>query len=148
VPGPFPGDAATQALRQQLRTERSQPILDRIWKWATEQVGLPRSDFGKAVRYMLERWTGLTRFVENARTPLENNAAERALRGPVVGRKNHYGSRSMRGTHVAALFYTFCETARLVGTDPYAYLLHALYAAIAKPGTITYPEDLLAPQPA
>jgi transposase len=148
VPGPFPGDAAAQALRQQLRTERSQPILDRIWTWATEQVGLPRSDFGKAVRYMLERWIGLTRFVENARIPLDNNAAERALRGPVVGRKNHYGSRSMRGTHVAALFYTFCETAKLVGIDPHAYLLHALHTAIAKPGAITYPEDLLTPQPA
>jgi transposase len=145
VPGPFPGDAAAQALRQQLRTERSQPILDRIWKWATEQVGLPRSDFGKAVRYMLERWTGLTRFVENARIPLDNNAAERALRGPVVGRKNHYGSRSVRGTQVAALFYTLCETAKLVGVDPHAYLLHALSAAIAKPGAVTYPDDLLTP---
>jgi transposase len=148
VPGPFPGDAAAQALRQQLRTERSQSILNRIWKWATEQVGLPRSDFGKAVRYMLERWTGLTRFVENPRIPLDNNAAERALRGPVVGRKNHYGSRSLRGTQVAALFYTLCETAKLVGIDPHAYLLHTLYAAIAKPGAITYPEDLLTPQSA
>lgn len=148
VPGPFPGDAAAQTLRQQLRTERSQPVLDQIWQWATDQVGLPRSDFGKAVRYMLERWTGLTRFVENARIPLDNNAAERARRGPVVGRKNHYGSRSMRGTQVAALFYTLCETAKLVGIDPHAYLLQALYAAIAKPGAITYPEDLLTPQPA
>ncbi len=131
VPGSFPGDATAKALRQQLRTERSQPVLDRMWKWATEQVGLPRSDFGKAVRYMLERWTGLTRFVTNPRIPLDNNAAERALRGPVVGRKNHYGSRSMRGTQVAALFYTLCETAKLVGVDPRrAYLLHALYAAI------------------
>jgi transposase len=50
VPGSFPGDVAAQTLRQQLRTERSQPILDRIWKWATEQVGLPRSDFGKGLR--------------------------------------------------------------------------------------------------
>lgn len=148
VPGPFPGDSAAQALRQQLRTERSQPVLDRVWTWATEQVGLPRSDFGKAVRYMLERWTGLTRFVTNPRIPLDNNAAERARRGPVVGRKNHYGSRSRRGTHVAALFYTLCETAKLIGIDPRAYLLHALYAAIATPGAITYPEDLLTPQPA
>jgi transposase len=147
VPGPFPGDAAAQSLRQQLRTERSQPVLDRIWRWATEQVGLPRSDFGKAVRYMLERWTGLSRFVENARIPLDNNAAERALRGPVVGRKNHYGSRSMRGTQVAALFYTLCETAKLAGVDPHAYLLHALLAAIARPGAITYPDDLLTTQP-
>jgi transposase len=148
VPGPFPGDAAAHTLRQQLRTERSQPVLDRIWRWATEQVGLPRSDFGKAVRYMLERWAGLTRFVEDPRIPLDNNAAERALRGPVVGRKNHYGSRSHRGTQVAALFYTLCETAKLTGVDPHAYLLHALHAAIARPGAITYPEDLLPTHPA
>ena len=148
VPGPFPGDAAAHTLRQHLRTERSQPVLDRIWRWATEQVGLPRSDFGKAVRYMLERWTGLTRFIENPRIPLDNNAAERALRGPVVGRKNHYGSRSQRGTQVAALFYTLCETAKLTGVDPHAYLLHAVHAAIARPGAITYPEDLLTIQPA
>ena len=143
VPRPFPGEAEAQALRRQLRTERSQAVLDRIWQWATEQVGLPRSDFGKAVRYMLERWAGLTRFVSDPRIPLDNNAAERALRGPVVGRKNHYGSRSQRGTQVAALFYTLCETAKLVGVDPHAYLLRALHAAIATPGAITYPEDLL-----
>ena len=110
VPGPFPGAASAQRLRQQLRKERSRPILVRIWQWATVQVGLPRSDFGKAVRYMLKRWAGLTRFVEDPRIPLDNNAAERALRGPVVGRKNHYGSRSLRGTEVAAAFYTLCET--------------------------------------
>lgn len=144
MPGPFPGDAAAQALRQQLRHERSKPLLDRIWHWATVQVGLPRSDFGKAVRYMLERWDGLTRFVDDPRVPLDNNAAERVLRGPVVGRKNHYGSRSLRGTQVAALFYTLCETAKLVGVDPRAYLLRALSTAIAQPGAVTLPDDLLA----
>jgi transposase len=147
VPGPFPGDAAAQELRRHLRQERSRPVLDHIWQWATGQVGLPRSDFGKAVRYMLERWAGLTRFVDDPCVPLDNNAAERALRGPVVGRKNHYGSRSLRGTQVAALFYTLCETAKLAGIDPHAYLLRALYAAIAQPGTITYPEDLLTAMP-
>jgi transposase len=109
------------------------------------QVGLPRSDFGKAVRYMLERWEGLTRFVDDPRIPLDNNAAERALRGPVIGRKNHYGSRSLRGTQVAALFYTLCETARLVGVDSHAYLLSAVYSAIAKPGTVTLPDALVSP---
>jgi transposase len=143
VPRPFPGDTAAQALRQQLRTDRSKPVLDRIWHWATVQVGLPRSDFGKAVRYMLERWAGLTRFVDDPRIPLDNNAAERALRGPVVGRKNHYGSRSLRGTEVAAIFYTLCETTRLVGIDPQAYLLRAVYTAIDRPGTVTFPEDLI-----
>jgi Transposase IS66 family len=65
---------------------------------------LPRSNFVKAVRYMLERWAGLTRFLDDPRIPLDNNAAERAL---------HYGSRSLRGTEVAAIFYTLCETTRL-----------------------------------
>jgi hypothetical protein len=51
VPDRFPGDAAAQALRQ----ERSRAITDRIKTWATEQVGLPRSELGKAVRYMLKR---------------------------------------------------------------------------------------------
>ena len=96
----------------------------------------------------LERWIGLTRFIENPRIPRDNNAAERALRGPVVGRKNHYGSRSQRGTQVAALFYTLCETAKLAGVDPHVYLLRALHAAIARPGAITYAEDLLTTQPA
>jgi transposase len=91
---------------------------------------------------MLERWAGLTRFVDDPCVPLDNNAAERALRGPVVGRKNHYGSRSLRGTHVAALFYTLCETAKLTSVDPHAYLVRALYAAVARPGAVTYPEDL------
>jgi transposase len=89
---------------------------------------------------MLERWTGLTRFVTNPRIPLDNNAAERALRALVVGRKNHYGPQSTRGTHVAALFYTLCQTAKLVGIDPHAYLLHALYVPIAGPARLPIPK--------
>jgi len=96
---------------------------------------------------MLERWAGLTRFVDDSRIPLDNNAAERELRGPVVGRKNHYGSCSRRGTEVAELFYTLCETAKLVGVDPHAYLLRALYSAIAQPAAVTYPDDLLTSTP-
>lgn len=79
---------------------------------------------------MLERWETFKVFVENPLVPLDNNHAERALRGPVIGRKNHYGSRSERGTEVAALFYTLCETAKLQGAEPRAYLLKAAYASI------------------
>jgi hypothetical protein len=91
---------------------------------------------------MLERWTDLTRFLDNPCIPLDNNAAERALRGPVVGRKNHYGSKSLRGTQVAALFYTLCESAKLVGADPHMYLLTATEAALATPGAVTLPDAL------
>ena len=97
---------------------------------------------GKALTYMLRLWPGLTVFLNNPEVPLDNNAAERALRGVVVGRKNHYGSRSKRGTEVAALFYTMLETAKLSGTDPRAYLREAATRAIRKPGTVTLPIDL------
>ncbi len=64
------------------------------------------------------------------------------LRGPVVGRKNHYGSKSLRGTQVAALFYTLCESAKLAGVEPHAYLLTATEAALATPGTATFPSPV------
>ena len=60
-----------------------------------------------------------------------------------MGRKNHYGSRSLRGTQVAALFYTLCETARLLDVDAHAYLQHAVDAALAAPGTVTLPDALI-----
>ena len=142
VPGPFPGDEEAQKLRLRLRKERSWPILSSIREWALAQRGLPRSDFGKAVRYMLERWAKLTLFVENPLVYPDNNAAGRALRGPVVGRKNHYGSRSKRGTEVAALFYTLCETVKLRNVEPRAYLTQAAYAAIQHPGTVILPDVL------
>ena len=61
-----------------VRSDRARSSIS-IWAWATVQVGLPRSDFGKAVRYMLERWTGLTRFVDDPRIPLDNNADRTSL---------------------------------------------------------------------
>ena len=142
VPGPFPGDEKAQKLRLRLRKQRSQRILKAIRQWGESRRGLPRSDFDKAVRYMLERWETLTLFAENPLVWLDNNHAERALRGPVVGRKNHYGSRSKRGTDVAALFYTLRETAKLQNVDPRAYMLEAAYAAINQPGTVLLPDAL------
>lgn len=132
------------ALRAKLRHERSRPLVEQIHGWAQEQRGkaLPRSGLGQAIEYLLGMWQGLTRFLEDPRIPLDNNAAERALRGVVLGRKNHYGSRSKRGTEVAALFYSLCETAKLAGVEPRAYLLRATHAALRKPGTVTLPHDL------
>jgi transposase len=143
VPGPFPGGEEAQKLRHRLRQERSRPLTKKIHEWLFAQRGLPRSELGKLVNYILERWKGLTVFLEDPLVPLDNNAAERALRGPVLGRKNHYGSRSKRGTRVAAILYSLCETAKLHGLDPRAYLVVATKTAIRSPGAITMPEDLL-----
>jgi len=119
-------------LLARLRLEKSRGILVRIQEWliAHRQKALPRSAFARAIEYTLTRWTALTRFVEDARIPLDNNATERALRGPVVGRKNHYGSKSQRGTEVAALFYTLCETAKLSDFEPKEYVRSCLYRAL------------------
>jgi len=83
------------------------------------------------------------RFLEDARIPLDTNGVERGMRAVAIGRKNHYGSRSERGTRVAALFYSLLETAKLCGLEPVAYLTEATHRAIATPGTVTLPRDLL-----
>jgi transposase len=120
------------ALRAKLRSERSRALVDEIRKRALEIAGesLPQSSLGKAVAYLLGLGEGLTRFLDDPRIPLDNNATERALRGAVVGRKNHYGSRSQRGTEVAALFYSLIESAKLAEVDPRAYLREAALAAL------------------
>ena len=81
----------------------------------------------------------MTRFLADPRIPFDNNATDRAIRGPVVGRKNFYGARSQRGTEVAALFSMLFETAKLRGVEPKAYLRPAVMAALAAPGTVTLP---------
>lgn len=129
------------ALRAQIRAERSRALMERIRCWAESQAVLPRSGLGQAIRYMRELWPGLTRFLEDPRIPLDNNPVERALRGLVVGRKNHYGSRSRRGCEVAALFYSLIETAKLCGVEPKGYLLRATSAALDHPGAVTFPKS-------
>jgi hypothetical protein len=60
-----------------------------------------------------------------------------------VGRKNHYGSKSQRGTEVAAIYYSLVESAKLTGLDPARYIEEAAQRAIANPGTATLPHDLI-----
>lgn len=131
------------ALRGRLRSERSQPIVREIQAWALNQRALPESSLGKAISYFLGMWAGLTHFLDDPRIPLDNNYAERGLRGVVLGRKNHYGSRSRRGTEVAALFYSLVESAKLCGVEPQRYLLTATHAALTTPRAATLPRDPL-----
>jgi len=113
-----------------LRNGKSRPIVEKIQQWAKDVKTLPGSGLASAVTYMTNHWSGLTRFLDDPRIPLSNNITERANRDPVLGRKNHYGSRSVRGTEVAAQLYTILETAKLNGVDAYAYLELAVEAAL------------------
>lgn len=126
-------------VRLETRKKESAPRMEKLHAWAREQCVLPGSLMDKAVSYMLSLWPGLVRFVDDARIPLDNNLVERDLRGMVVGRKNHYGSKSLRGTQVAATFYTLVETASRHGVDPRAYLLAAARHALQNPGSALLP---------
>jgi transposase len=128
--------------RLRKRREQSKPVVDEIRTWLMGRQALPRSGLGKAIRYTGGLWSGLVRFLDDPRIPLDSNHVERALRAIAVGRKNHYGSRSERGTRVAALLYSLIESARLVGVEPRAYLKEAAVRAIRNPGTITLATSL------
>jgi transposase len=136
-----PGRPDLEVLTQ-LRQTESKKIADSIKEWLKDKQPrvLPQSALGKAISYALEMWPGLIVFLSDARVPLDNNQTERSIRGVTVGRKNHYGSRSLRGTEVAALFYSLIESAKLAAVEPRAYLREATLRAIADPGTITLPQ--------
>ena len=127
-------DAVSLDLRGARRKLLSAPAVDAVQAWMLKAWALapPGTKLRDALAYGGGIWSGLTRFLGDPRVPLDNNASERAARGPVVGRKNHYGSRSLRGTEVAALFYSLLESAKLAGIEPKAYLRAATLAAIAR----------------
>ena len=80
----------------------------------------------KAMNYMLARWPSFTRFLEDGRICLTNNAAERALRGAALGRKAWLFAGSERGGDRTAFMYTLIATAKLSGVDPQAWLTDVL----------------------
>ena len=127
----------------ELRRTEAAPIVKDIRDWLLARKALPRSSFGRAIGYTLELWPGLTRFLVDPSVPIDNNHTERAMRGVAIGRKNHYGSRSQRGTEVAALFYSLIESAKVAGVEPARYLRQAAQRAIDSPGTVTLPGALL-----
>lgn len=130
-------------LRTELRQRESAPILNQLQQWALAQQALPQSRLRKAIHYLQTLWPGLVRFVHDGRLPLDNNALERDLRGVVIGRKNHYGSRSERGTQVAAILYSLIETAKHHGLPAPLYLRQAAQHALKNPGSPLLPHALL-----
>lgn len=111
-------------VRRAQRQARAGPLLTALRNWLQEL--LPRvsakSEIAQAIRYSLVRWKALTRYVDDGRLEMDNNAAERALRGVSLGRKNYLFMGSDAGGERAAAFYSLVETAKLNGLDPEAYL--------------------------
>ncbi len=124
-----------------LRQTESHAVINEIRKWRQGLRVLPKSALGRAAQYMDDNWLDLLLFVGEARIPLDNNDAERGTRRLAVGRKNHYGSKSLRGTQVAAVFYSLIESAQRLGLDSKAYLLAVATATIADPNAVLLPRE-------
>jgi transposase len=114
--------------RKQARQARARPIVDAMHTWL--EVSLSKlsrkSDVAVAIQYALNRWTALTRYVEDGQIEIDNNAAERALRAIALGRKNYLFAGSDAGGERAALLYSLIGSAKLNGLDPEAYLREVL----------------------
>ena len=114
--------------RRAVRQELSAPLVAELERWLREQrAKLSRgNDLATAMDYMLKRWTAFTRFLDDGRVCLSNNAAERALRGIALGRKSWLFAGSDRGGQRAAALYSLIVTARLNNVDPQAWLADVL----------------------
>jgi transposase len=114
--------------RRRVRNEQSRPLLAELQTWLRGQRARlsSKSETAKAIDYTLKRWTALTRFLDDGRLCMSNNAAERELRCVAVGRRNWTFAGSDEGGRRAAALYTLIQTAKLNDIDPHAWLADVL----------------------
>ena len=115
-------------VRREVRQARAGPLLEDLHAWLTGMLGKVsrKSELAKAIGYSLVRWRSLTRYRDDGRIEIDNNAAERALRGVALGRSNYLFMGSDAGGERAAAIYSLVETAKLNGLDAQAYLREVL----------------------
>jgi transposase len=114
--------------RRAVRQTQAKPLLDSLRQWCEKTLSKlsRKSDTTAAIRYALSRWDALTRFVDDGRIEIDNNAAERSLRGVVLGRKNYLFAGSDAGGERAAAIYSLIGSAKLNDLDAEAYLRKVL----------------------
>jgi transposase len=114
--------------RLRVRNERSRPLVVALENWLREQRAKlsSQSKTAKAIAYCLTRWAALTRFLDDGRLCMSNNAAEREIRPLAMGRKNWTFAGADAGGRRAAAIYTLIQTARLNDVDPQAWLADVL----------------------
>jgi len=119
--------------RRSIRQARAGPLLESLRAWLLQTLSTvsKKSELATAIRYALVRWEAMTRYRDDGRIEIDNNAAERALRIVALGRKNYLFAGSDDGGDRAAAFYSLIGTAKLNGLDPEAYL-HFVLERIAQ----------------
>jgi transposase len=123
--------------RRAVRQELSAPLVAALESWMREQrAKLSRgNDIAKAMDYLLKRWPAFTRFLDDGRICLSNNAAERALRGIALGRRSWLFAGSDRGGQRAAAMYSLIVTAKMNDIDPQAWLADVLARIAGHPAS-------------
>ncbi|WP_425475302.1 IS66 family transposase [Sphingomonas silueang] len=111
-------------VRCRARQEKSRPLVEALREVLDAALRhlSPRSDMAKACRYGTKRWPALSRFLDDGRLEIDNNIAERALRGVAVGRRNWLFAGSRAGGERAAAIYTVIQICKANGVDPQAYI--------------------------
>ena len=114
--------------RARIRQAESKPLFDELKVWLKAQLTRisGKTPLAAAIRYAITRMKRLSPYLENGFLEIDNNTAERAIRGIAVGRKNWLFTGSERGGTSAAIAYTLIETAKLNGVDPQAWLTDTL----------------------
>ena len=121
----------TADARREVRQRLSRPLVEGLHDWfLAERARMSKHNpVAKAIAYMFEkdgRWDAFTRFLDDGRICLTNNAAERALRGVALGRKAWLFAGSQRGGDRAAFMYSLIITAKMNDVDPQAWLADVL----------------------
>jgi transposase len=114
--------------RKAIRQAQSAPLMDAFKTWLEQQLTrIPKGgDLAVAIRYALTRFTALSRYLHDGTLEIDNNIAERAIRGLAVGRKNWLFAGSDAGGQRAAAIYSLIETAKLNAINPEAWLADIL----------------------
>jgi transposase len=114
--------------RRQIRQARSRPLLDDLEQWlrATLDTLSRKSDTAAAIQYALKLWPALLAYCDDGAIEIDNSAAERALRGIAIGRRNYLFAGADSGGERAAAIYSLIGTAKLNDVDPEAWLRHVL----------------------
>ncbi|CAI9122400.1 IS66 family transposase [Brytella acorum] len=118
--------------RRTFREEHSRPRVEALELWLRQKLTLlpSRARLAEAIRYALNRWDDLARFVEDGRIDLDTNPVERAIRPVTLGRKNALFAGSEGGANRWAIVASLIETAKLNGIEPSAWLRDVLTSMI------------------
>jgi hypothetical protein len=114
--------------RRIARQDRTRPLVDALKTWLGEQLAkLPRrSETAEAIRYGLNHWDGLTRFLDDGRIEIDTNTVERSIRPIALNRKSALFAGSDEGGANWAIIASLIETCKLNRVNPHAWLTDTL----------------------